>query len=366
MKTAGSIEIIGGKARRRSRGRVDHTLRFKTAEIIRAIVGQFEQGGTDGLENQQIFKAPRGAGGRRTQCPDSRGQAQGTIGRGQEKDVCGVRRTFPITTLGVDTPESSEPLGTKEKYWLPIGDELHLFKVGRPGTGGNWAEKIAAELAELLGLPHAHYDLAVCRGQKGVLSPRIVPEGGKLILGNESLSDIHADYPKDEIRQARAHTLGRIHALLIDPAVRLPPNRQPLGKAIATAYDLFLGYLLLDAWIANQDRHHENWGIIQHNRQRYLAPTFDHAASLGQNETDATREERLHTNDRGRHISTLWKKRVRPSTKTKPTKNPCRLWNCSKKRRPSRPKRSRSGWIDCSKSREMPARIFSSNTPLMK
>jgi len=65
MKTAGSIEIIGGKARRRSRGRVDHTLRFKTAEIIRAIVGQFEQGGTDGLENQQIFKAPevQAAGG---------------------------------------------------------------------------------------------------------------------------------------------------------------------------------------------------------------------------------------------------------------------------------------------------------------
>jgi len=63
-----------------------------------------------------------------------------------------VRRTFPIITLGVGTSESSEPLGTKEKYWLPIGDELRLFKVGRPGTGENWAEKIAAELAELLGL----------------------------------------------------------------------------------------------------------------------------------------------------------------------------------------------------------------------
>lgn len=120
-------------------------------------------------------------------------------------------------------------------------------KVGRPGTGENWAEKIAAELAELLGLSHAHYDLAVWCGQKGVLSPRIVPEGGKLMLGSESLAAIHADYPKDEIRRVRAHTLGRVHALLIDLVVRLPPNRQPLGKAIATAYHLFLGYLLLDA-----------------------------------------------------------------------------------------------------------------------
>ncbi len=30
----------------------------QTAEAIRAIVGQFEKGGTDGLENQMIFKTP--------------------------------------------------------------------------------------------------------------------------------------------------------------------------------------------------------------------------------------------------------------------------------------------------------------------
>ncbi len=34
-----------------------------------------------------------------------------------------------------------------------------------------------------------------------------------------------------------------------------------------------------------------------------LAPSYDHAASLGQNETDEARRERLATRDRGRHIS---------------------------------------------------------------
>ncbi|WP_051023811.1 HipA domain-containing protein [Thiorhodovibrio frisius] len=58
----------------------------------------------------------------------------------------------------------------------------------------------------------------------------------------------------------------------------------------------------MDAWIANQDRHHENWGLINHEKRIYLAPTFDHAASMGQNETDATREKRLTTRDHGRHI----------------------------------------------------------------
>jgi len=59
---------------------------------------------------------------------------------------------------------------------------------------------------------------------------------------------------------------------------------------------------LFDAWIANQDRHHENWGIITHKQCIHLAPTFDHAASLGQNELDKKRKELLTTQDFGRHI----------------------------------------------------------------
>ncbi len=35
-----------------------------------------------------------------------------------------------------------------------------------------------------------------------------------------------------------------------------------------------------------------------------LAPTFDHASSLGRNETDAVREERLNTRDAGRSVAT--------------------------------------------------------------
>ncbi|MBT8420663.1 MAG: phosphatidylinositol kinase, partial [Gammaproteobacteria bacterium] len=211
---------------------------------------------------------------------------------------------FPIISLVDDDPDSHEPLGTKEKYWLRIDDQLHLFKIGRPGTGENWSEKIVAELAELLGLPHAKYDLAMWRGQKGVLSPDIVPKGGELILGNESLAAIYPNYPKHKMRGVQDHTLGRIHTLLTTQSITLPPDWHPPGDSIVTTYDLFLGYLLLDAWIANQDRHHENWGVIQRNSQRYLAPTFDHAASLGQNETDAIRQKRLTTKDRRRHIST--------------------------------------------------------------
>ncbi|MBW4623285.1 MAG: hypothetical protein KME17_28495 [Cyanosarcina radialis HA8281-LM2] len=56
--------------------------------------------------------------------------------------------------------------------------------------------------------------------------------------------------------------------------------------------------MLLDAWIGNSDRHHENWAFIDLEGNSYLAPTYDHASSLGRNESDEQREKRLKTRDR--------------------------------------------------------------------
>jgi hypothetical protein len=59
---------------------------------------------------------------------------------------------------------------------------------------------------------------------------------------------------------------------------------------------------MLDAWIANQDRHHENWGALVEDQIR-LAPTFDHGAALARNLTDHERLERLQTKDRNRTMT---------------------------------------------------------------
>ena len=64
---------------------------------------------------------------------------------------------------------------------------------------------------------------------------------------------------------------------------------------------MFIGYLLFDALIGNTDRHHENWGIIVVPEDGqftfWLAPSFDHASSLGRDLTDSRRRERLTTRD---------------------------------------------------------------------
>ena len=53
----------------------------------------------------------------------------------------------------------------------------------------------------------------------------------------------------------------------------------------ATAFDVFAGFVLLDAWIANQDRHDNNWSVLIPGTwprpATLLSGSYDHASSLG-------------------------------------------------------------------------------------
>ena len=57
------------------------------------------------------------------------------------------------------------------------------------------------------------------------------------------------------------------------------------------AIEVFAGYLVFDAWIANTDRHAVNWGVLTRDRDggRALASTFDHGSALA----SGTQDERL-------------------------------------------------------------------------
>jgi hypothetical protein len=203
--------------------------------------------------------------------------------------------------------ENIEQLGSRKKFWY-YGDDgiLYLFKEGRPNTGENWSEKVAAELCELLGVPHAAYELAVCKYMKGVVSPNFVPEEGRLVHGNELLRKFSQDYEVSRKFRQRQHTLSSVLAIIRSkPAEPVEPPINWSGlTGIESAVEVFLGYLMLDAWIANQDRHHENWGFIiipgKRRPKVHLAPSFDHASGLGRNETDKNRQEILTTKDKGR------------------------------------------------------------------
>jgi hypothetical protein len=215
---------------------------------------------------------------------------------------------FEIKRIDKSMRAADEPLGSKPKFWFFEGAKQFLFKAEARKTGEDWAEKMVCHLCELLGLPHVHYELAAeFDGQTsiwpGVICETCAPQPPYLVLGNQLLFDRDPNYPRDEDRKfkVRQHTVAAV-----SKAVRplLPPSDAWMAgvpPGIESALEVFIGYVMLDAWVANQDRHHENWGALSDDDLR-LAPTFDHGAALARNLTDAERKERLTTNDRNRRI----------------------------------------------------------------
>lgn len=212
---------------------------------------------------------------------------------------------YTIENVSVYAQEQAEQLGTKYKFWYrDKSGEHYLFKEGRPGTGENWAEKVCCELCGLLEIPHSHYELAVWKGRKGVITKSFVPNNGRLIFGNELLSHFVEGYKGERRERAHKHTLSRVMALMCagGDVIKMPIGYSPPPEIISVA-GLFIGYLMMDALVGNQDRHDENWGLILSPDERItLAPTFDHASSLGRNEHDNVRKEVLTTKDAGRSL----------------------------------------------------------------
>ena len=72
------------------------------------------------------------------------------------------------------------------------------------------------------------------------------------------------------------------------------------GEAARRAKYCLAEYLVLDALIGNTDRHHENWGMLRKRRGErwtgFIAPSFDHASSLGRELLDVRRDRLLEEN----------------------------------------------------------------------
>ncbi len=215
--------------------------------------------------------------------------------------------TFPIRPVDRSRADAVETLGSKPKFWFRDGDRRFLLKAEARGTGEDWAEVVSCHLGELLGLPHVEYELAAEYDGPQYVRPAVVcenmaPPPTALVLGNQLLFARDPDYPTGQRFKVRQHTVeavAEVVGLLSPPSVTW---MSVVPAAIDSALDVFAGYVMFDAWIANQDRHHENWGALRDDEIR-LAPTFDHGAALGRNLNDDERHERLTTKDRNRTMT---------------------------------------------------------------
>ncbi len=168
--------------------------------------------------------------------------------------------------------------------------------------GEDWSEVVSTQIAGLLGIPCAPTMLCVRGGHRGSLSRSIVPKGhdlweGAVVLETAEVPGFYrqiegrppaVDPTRPGVRRP-GHSLDNIKTAL-DGTMPPPGFDGPSGL---TAFDVFAGYMVLDALIANPDRHEQNWAKLTPRLStlpELLSPSYDHASSLGHNLGDPARQ----------------------------------------------------------------------------
>ena len=155
--------------------------------------------------------------------------------------------------------------------------------------GEDWAEKAAVHLAYLVGIPCARVEMAARGASRGSISLDLRPKLFELQEGRVMLEGRPGYVHQSGRRGGRpGHSLDNIRSVL-EGAVP-PPGW--VGFAGATAFDVFAGYMMLDAWIANTDRHPHNWAVLRHATEvepMRLCGSYDHASCLGFGVLDSKR-----------------------------------------------------------------------------
>jgi hypothetical protein len=189
---------------------------------------------------------------------------------------------FPILQVDPNSLIGDEQLGSKSKFWFAHEGKRWLFKLARERTGEDWAEKVGSEIAKCVPVAAARVELADYRGQRGSASLSFIEDHESLVHGNEILAGQIFGYDRQKKLRQNDHTFANIVAAV----------RKLVGGA-EWYHDVLKDiarYIVLDALICNTDRHHENWGFLTTYqtsdngtvRMRFrMAPSFDHASSLG-------------------------------------------------------------------------------------
>jgi len=197
---------------------------------------------------------------------------------------CVYNDMYKVIKIDPDDVLDKEALGSKEKFWYraptdnpEVQQPDWLFKIPDENTGQHWSEKVAEQVAVKLGVLRAKVELADFNGILGSSTESFARGGRTLFHGNQILAGAVFEYnPEKQFRQS-GHTLENIFLAL--EYVFISENAGILAKR------QFAEYLVLDAIIGNTDRHHENWGVLRKQVgdgfKGSLAPTFDHASSLG-------------------------------------------------------------------------------------
>lgn len=167
-----------------------------------------------------------------------------------------------VTNWKVD--DKRQVSGTREKYWLihPETEQHFLFKIPKENTGEAWAEKIASEVGKAMGLSTMDVNLAKRDSTIAVLAANFINKQEELYEGGDLFFTVANDFDR--------YNLNHYHFFNIIKVL----SEFQLDRD-------FIKIPIFDAFIGNQDRHCDNWGIIYSKNRYKMAPIYDSGASLG-------------------------------------------------------------------------------------
>ena len=166
------------------------------------------------------------------------------------------------------TPEGS---GRSEKIWLmnPDTGQTGLFKFKKDiSTTDHVSECIAFDLANIIGIPCAKFEVGLYKGREGSMSYSIVDNKKEtLIEGIYCISLKYEHFDTETLMDSK--TKDKYSLEMIKKAL------EPLGL-----FCDFLPICIFDFLIGNTDRHQSNWALIRKDKVMRLSPLYDNSSSL--------------------------------------------------------------------------------------
>lgn len=152
--------------------------------------------------------------------------------------------------------------GTRKKILSITNDKkLAMFKYEQYDCSESCSEKMAYEIALVLGYDCAKIDLACDdSGTLGVLNYYFVNNHDTFH------TDIVAYLNKNSKDKKNYYTISNIKSVL--------------DEIDNSLFNSFIKIIIFDALIGEQDRHEENWGILEKNGKYYVSPLYDNGDSL--------------------------------------------------------------------------------------
>lgn len=234
----------------------------------------------------------------------ARRHTQADLDGGTAKVVDSVWERIDVSTWQVQQVEAA---GSNKVEWLKHPDTgepwlhkyIHVPTNGVP-QGEDWAEVVTTQVAKLLAVPCAVTRLCWRDESRGSISRSVIPQGcdlneGGVVLGTAGVKGYFRQTDSRKVRDPKrpdverpGHTLANIKSAL--QGMKPPEGFQ--GPEGCTGFDIFVGFTILDALVANRDRHEQNWAVLRPrltDQPERLAPSFDHGGSLGYNLRDEKR-----------------------------------------------------------------------------